>query len=216
MSIDPRIPSPSEIVDFWLGSPEPGNSAAVMAMVQRLSATLDDEIRERFGALVQLGFDGGLTSWEKTPEDLVALILVLDQFPRHIFRGTAKQYEGGPRALRLALAAVDAGWLSGRTPLQRIFLSMPLVHSESLEVQRKNLVIADGNAASCPAWFGAFAAIGPAQARKYIRVIEKFGRFPHRNAMLGRENTEAEQAWLDAGNAELMSPDVLREPPATE
>jgi uncharacterized protein (DUF924 family) len=144
----------------------------------------DHEIRDHF-----------LTLWEEERENLpdhflgdpdtaVAAVILFDQFPRNMFRGHADQFSTDPLALAIAKGAVERGYDDGMTPEQRGFLYMPFQHSENLADQRRSLLL--------------FTALGNDEhlkyAKKHYAVIEKFGRFPHRNAMLGRKPTALEAA----------------------
>jgi uncharacterized protein (DUF924 family) len=110
----------------------------------------------------------------------------------------------------LALSAWDAGWPRSLSMLRANFLCLPLAHSEVLEHHVRNLELAEFVTERAPAWFGDFATIPMAQARKYHELIARFGRFPHRNAMLNRESTSEEREWLESGGAERMPPDLLQ------
>ena len=202
--------TPDEILSYWFGGGPPENLDAVLEMIRRLGPGLDDEIRERYGELVERARRGELDSWAETPRGLLALVLVLDQFPRHIYRGTGRQYDSDTKALGLALRALDAGWHEDMHPAERSFLSMPLVHSEDVEIQRRSVELADWNAERAPEWLDWVNEIGPSQSRKYLDVIERFGRFPHRNELLGRESTPEELEFLETW-AERQPPDALRE-----
>lgn len=144
--------TPGAVLDFWFGA-EPSSLEEVVAFAKRLSSTLDDEIRERFGALVEAGFRGELDTWAQDAEGTLALVLVIDQFPRHIFRGTARQYEGDPKALTFALAAFERGWASELGPRYRTFLSMPISHAEDVALHERNIGIQDEISSSVPAFW---------------------------------------------------------------
>jgi uncharacterized protein (DUF924 family) len=144
----------------------------------------DAEIRERFCKLWE-------EQREKVPElflgsadEALAAIILFDQFPRNMFRGHADQFATDPLALAIARGAIDKGYDDGMTPERRGFLYMPFEHSEDLRDQRQSLLL--------------FTALGSAEhlkyARKHYEVIERFGRFPHRNEVLRRKPTAMEQA----------------------
>ncbi len=122
-------------------------------------------------------------------EGALALLILLDQIPRNIFRGSGHAFATDPLALHYANRAVDAGLDQQVEPELRAFIYLPFEHSEDIADQRRSVVL--------------FTALGNEEYAKYAQahldVIERFGRFPHRNRALGRINTSAEQAWLDAG-----------------
>jgi uncharacterized protein (DUF924 family) len=140
----------------------------------------------------------------------MALVLVLDQFPRHVFRGDAHQYDGDARALDLALKAWHDGWPHDLTTIRAIFLLLPLAHSENIEHHRLHLDLARQLVRRTPSFYGQFSTIIEAQAVKYHEIIQRFGRFPHRNAMLGRSSTPPELEWIAQGGPERMAPDFAR------
>lgn len=157
------------------------------------SDTFDAAIRTRFATAVQAAQDGVLDGWAATPEGALALLLLLDQFGRNIHRGSRLAFAGDAHARRIARAAIDGGTEAQLTPVQRVFLYLPFEHSEALEDQDFSIRL--------------FESLPPVEwrasvvdyAHRHRDAIRAFGRFQHRNAALGRENTPAEQAWLDAG-----------------
>jgi uncharacterized protein (DUF924 family) len=149
----------------------------------------DAECRERFGeahhAAARREFDG----WLATAEGALALLLLLDQIPRNLFRGSGHAFATDGLARHFARLALDAGHDAAFEPALRAFFYLPLEHSEALADQDRSVAL--------------FEALGDANYRDYAvahrDVIVRFGRFPHRNAALGRDSTPDEQAWLDAG-----------------
>jgi len=130
-----------------------------------------------------------LDGWMADADGALALVLLLDQIPRNIFRGNARSYATDPLARHHAAGAIDAGFDREVDPALRIFFYMPFEHSEELADQQRAVALT--------------TALGDANFSRYAiahrDVIARFGRFPHRNAALGRTNTPEEQAWLDAG-----------------
>ncbi len=200
---------PDEIIEFWFGR-EPRTPEELNTLILRWGPALDEEIRERFGAVIEQALCGACDGWEETRHGTLALILVLDQFPRHAFRGTARQYAGDAWALKLALAAWDEGWPRSLSTLRKIFFVLPLAHSERLEHQVLHVELAAEVSRTAPPWYGDVAQIPISQARKYHDLIARFGRFPHRNAMLDRESTTAEREWLESGGPARMPPDFVQ------
>lgn len=158
-------------------------------------AELDAEIRERFGALVAAALDGQLRHWRATPRGRLALILLLDQFTRNIFRGTPRAYAGDPAALALAREALaEEG--SASSLEERLFMLMPLVHAEDLALQSQAVELARQLLERAPAALSEPWQRGYARTQHYRSVIERFGRFPQRNAILGRPSSAQELAFL--------------------
>lgn len=157
----------------------------------------DEDMAERFGELAIKAATGELDDWASGPHRLLALILLLDQIPRNIHRGTAQAFAQDEKALALTLDSVSTGADAGLTPVQRIFLYMPLQHSESPDVQDESV-----------AAFRALAEAAPPEHREFFdgclnfallhqRLVKRFGRFPHRNRVLGRRSSEAERKFLE-------------------
>ena len=147
----------------------------------------DALLRQRFLELTNRAIAGELGPWSETPQDALALLLLLDQFPRQLWRDTAKAFAGDPQALALSLQALDRGWVEAEPDqARRQFWLMPLMHSEELAVQEASLPL-----------FNQFVDARTANfAQRHRDVIARFGRFPHRNAALGRQSSAAELAFL--------------------
>ena len=156
------------------------------------SDALDAEIARRFGALRDELIATSAKASRDTPDHLLAAIIVLDQFSRNLHRGSAKAFTADPLALELAMLGLDRGWDAGMTVDERQFLLMPLMHSEELPVQDRALV--------------EFAKLGDANvlafAKQHHDQIARFGRFPGRNAALGRRTTAEELGLLGGGTAQ--------------
>ncbi len=160
----------------------------------------DHEIRQNFSTEVENASEGTLDHWADEPRGRLALILLLDQFRRNIYRGTAKAYEKDRAALRLCVEGAMQRKDRGLTPIQRAFFYMPLQHAESLKVQAKSVKLFGRLAeAVSPTFQETFLTIAQF-AELHHDIIEQYGRFPHRNAVLGRENTPEENEYL-AGDA---------------
>lgn len=149
----------------------------------------DRAIRENFYATYEAAAKGELHDWEKTPEGALALVIVLDQFPRNLFRNDPRAFATDPLALAIAERALTSG-VDRKIEHELVpFIYMPFMHSENISDQRRCVDLFNdyGNANNLK-----FAEI-------HRDIIERFGRFPHRNAVLGRDTTPAEQAFLDSG-----------------
>ena len=203
------LSTPETILNFWFGD-EPKDYQALLVNLKRWGPDLDKELSDRFGKLIEQACAGQLDAWTGTQSGTRALVLLLDQFPRHAYRGSARQYAGDERALEVALAAWREAWPSSLPFWARVYMLLPFAHSEVLEHQLRQRELAEALSRSAPAWFGEVANIPVSQAAKYLDVIQTFGRFPHRNQLLGRESTAAELEWLAAGGAERMPPGFLR------
>lgn len=190
--------TPASVLAFWFGS-APAHAAPDPARLQLWFAkqpAVDAAMRERFGAWVDAAGRGALGGWLATPGGRLALILLADQFSRNIHRGTPAAFALDPLARQWAAEGLASGAFDALPPLQRLFTLMPLEHSESLADQDRcvalmrqlrDTVPADGRAA-----FDGFVDY----AERHRDVIRRFGRFPHRNALIGRTSTPEELAFL--------------------
>jgi len=190
-----NITTPADVLAFWFGTPP------VQARAEwfRKSDDFDALLRGRFGPLVEQALAGGLpAAWAATAPARLAQIVVLDQFTRNIFRGTARAFTGDALALELAQALVADGGDLTLAPLQRWFAYLPLEHAEDAALQAESVRLF--NALATDRSIGSELAPTLANALDYAQrhraVIARFGRFPHRNAALGRASTAEEQAWL--------------------
>ncbi len=191
------------ILSFWFGSadlhcePDP----ALRDLWFGQADETDRTIRERFGPDLELAAAGELTAWEDEPASMLALILVLDQFPRNMHRGTPGMFAHDP----LALAACDKALARGDDHrvgfVQRSFLYLPLMHSEDLVVQDRSIRCYEGLVADAPPEQVEVAKAGLHYAHLHRDIIVRFGRYPHRNAILGRETTPEEAEFLTQPNS---------------
>ncbi|WP_201316057.1 DUF924 family protein [Dyella sp. EPa41] len=183
------MPTPEDVLEFWF------DPAAEVHWFDRDDA-FDAHVRERFGAALDAAVRGELDGWEATPEGWLALLIVLDQFSRNIYRDDARAWSHDAKAQALALAGVARGDDQRLAPLRRLFAYLPLEHAEDLSLQRHCVQLferlVEPLSAGQRAQFENFLDY----ARRHHDVIERFGRFPHRNAVLGRPSTDAEQAYL--------------------
>ena len=145
--------------------------------------SFDDEIRARFLALYEEGARGAFTVWRNSPRSCLALIVLLDQFPRNMFRGSARAFATDALALDAARHAVASGYDRALSKTERTFIYLPFEHSENLADQERALELFAGHPNS--EW-----------AHKHWEIIKRFGRFPHRNGILGRQSTPAEIEFL--------------------
>jgi uncharacterized protein (DUF924 family) len=173
--------APSDVLAFWRGA-GPDRWYAQ-------NEAFDAEIRRRYLKLWRSAEAGELAAWEQSDDGALALVIVLDQFPRNMFRGDARAYSSDAMACEVASRAIDRGTDACIAEDLRAFLYMPLMHSERLSDQLRCVDL--------------FRAAGSADNLKYAEdhaaIIRRFGRFPHRNGILGRPMTADEQAFLDEG-----------------
>ncbi|HEY4181280.1 MAG TPA: DUF924 family protein [Kofleriaceae bacterium] len=184
--MDPRI---DEVLRFWFTQ---------NGYKQWFSkdAAFDERLRDRFGALHADASDGGLERWRGSARGELALIIVLDQFSRNLFRDSAKSFANDDRALRLAKELVSTGRAAELNFTERAFGLMPFEHSESKDTQMQSVEAFEALAATAQGADIDLAKNIVDFAKKHAEVIEKFGRFPHRNAALGRTSTPEEIAYL--------------------
>jgi uncharacterized protein (DUF924 family) len=175
------IAAASDVLAFWRGAGPDKWFAKDTAF--------DDDIRARFLATYEAAAADKLADWESTAESALALAIVLDQFPRNMFRGSARTFAADPAALAVVKRAIARGFDQAVSAIDRQFFYLPFEHSELLEDQERACAL--------------FRAEGDADKLKWAElhadIIRRFGRFPHRNAALGRTTTPEEQAFLDDG-----------------
>jgi uncharacterized protein (DUF924 family) len=179
-------PLSDAVLDFWFG-PVPH---AIRDVWFRKDAAFDAAIRARFGAAVESALAGEPGTDTETPRGALAAVVLLDQFTRNIFRDTPRAFAGDAQALSLARAVVDRGADRDLDPFERWFLYLPFEHAEDAAMQERSLALfgalkRDSGLAAPLEW-----------AEKHAAVIRRFGRYPHRNAILGRATTPEEAAFL--------------------
>lgn len=170
---------PSDVVQWWREA-EPNWFSH--------DADFDRRFSERFMALHAAATRGELADWGDSPEGALALLILLDQFPRNAFRGTARMYATDPQARDIARRAETAGYASHVEARLRPFFFLPFTHSEDLADQDRAVRLQTPQGGDALKF-----------AKHHRDIVQRFGRFPHRNALLGRETTPDEQAFLDGG-----------------
>lgn len=186
------------VLKYWFGTdPDDARLANERAFLWwSKKPSVDDEIRQRFKALVMAAGKGDLGDWASTPHGKLALILLTDQFPRNIFRGKPPAFASDDIALNLSLQGLAAGEDRLLRPIERVFFYLPLEHSEKVACQHRSVDLFKDLVLEVPhsqrLTFAGFMSF----ALRHCAIIERFGRFPHRNAILGRESTLAEIEFL--------------------
>jgi len=182
---------PQDVLDFWFGAP----GSAEFGSQRKEWFTKDDAfdrlIAERFGLTVEQALRGELDGWAETAPGALARILLLDQFTRNVFRGGRRAFAGDAQALAAASAMVGTRQDEALAPFMRAFVYMPFEHAEGMAMQDEAVRLFTRLAATAPEH-----AQGLDYAHRHHAVIERFGRFPHRNASLGRQSTAEELAYL--------------------
>lgn len=179
------------VLDFWFGPATDPTHTHSRPEWFRKDPQHDAEIARRFGPLIDEALSGGLQDWTATPTGALALILVLDQFTRNTGRDTPRAFAGDPRALSLAKSLVASGADRTLTGVQRQFVYLPFEHSEALADQDESIRLFAQLGRDEPALAGLLE-----WAERHRVIVARFGRFPHRNAALGRTNTAEEAEFL--------------------
>jgi len=193
--------TPTSVLEFWLGDDFASGWPSRDMGKQWFGGTpkLDWEIAQRFGAQVAQALAGGLTDWEAEPLDRLALVILLDQFPRNIHRGKAQAFAGDQRAQRLVQEALAQGIDKQLPWVGRMFLYMPLMHAEDLPQQEEGVRRFRQLADEAPADLRVTLASSLRFAEQHRDIIARLGRFPYRNNALGRTNTALEFEFLKDG-----------------
>jgi uncharacterized protein (DUF924 family) len=207
--------------EFWFGplvKPQPGTKAARPAARSaelhrrmdlwfgsdsnaQMRAQQDALIAAEFSKLTARAMSGALASWADSPRRRLSLIILLDQFPRQIFRGQARAFAGDEQALGLTLSGMQSAADGALDTLERMFFYMPLQHSESLEVQDESVAAYRRLLSEAPADLSEVCQSSLASAEDHREIIRRFGRFPSRNLALGRASTPEERGYLQSGGA---------------
>ena len=176
-----------QVLDFWFAEKDAAGQATARKLWYQADPGFDREIRERFLNDVELAAAGKRDGFSQTAQGALALILLLDQFPRNLFRNTARAFTTDGKARATAEQALAKGFDRALPLVERSFFYLPYMHSESRADQQKCIALfeAHGNAKSLD------------YARRHAEIIERFGRFPHRNAILRRESTKEELEFLN-------------------
>lgn len=183
--------SPQDVLDFWFGEPASEGYGSHRQVWFAKEPAFDRAVQERFSALYLAAAKGGLDAWGATAPGALALIIVLDQFPHHLFRDTGRAFQTDAKALVAAEEALRRGFDQQVLPVQRVFFYLPFEHAEDMEKQDRAVALFARLAAENQG-YGDYLDY----AYKHREIIARFGRFPHRNEPLGRASTSAEREFL--------------------
>jgi uncharacterized protein (DUF924 family) len=204
--------TPGDVLAFWFGDP-PKTIDDLKKKLRKWfggGPEVDGEIKRDFGDAVDAAIDGKLDAWLAEPTGWLAQLVVLDQFTRNCFRGDARTHAGDARAEKLTLEALEKGSLHAQPMQERHFALMPLLHAEDADCQARYRAEFPKFLADVPEEFRPFFGAGTEQGEKYGEIIRRFGRFPHRNAILGRTSTPEEIAFL-ADWEKKRAPQIARD-----
>lgn len=183
------------ILDFWFGAPGSAEHGRNRAVWFQKSEDFDQQITNQFMADYQNARDGRYASWTETTDGCLALLILLDQFPRNMFRESARAFATDPMALEIAVNMVESGKDKTLSKEEKFFVYLPFEHAEDIEMQKRCLELTaampQGTGKNSPYYW----------AKKHYDVIARFGRFPHRNALLGRANSAEEDVYLSQPGA---------------
>ncbi len=185
------------VLDYWFGPPENETYGTFREMWYDGGPEIDSEIAERFGTLYERAAAGELDHWRGQARSCLALILLLDQFPRNMFRGTPRSFATDPKAVEIARHAVERVYDRGLDLNIQQFYYMPFEHSEDIADQRRSVALFRASADNERKEENIGYAV------KHLEIMEQFGRFPHRNTILGRESTPQELKFLADGGEDV-------------
>lgn len=184
-------PNAQAVLDFWFAAPGEPEHGAVRDLWFRKSEATDRRTAERFGPLIEQALRGELETWAAEPHSALAHIVLLDQFTRNTFRDTPRAFAGDKRALAAAMAMVGSRQDEALLPVQRVFVYLPFEHAEGIVMQEEALRLFTRLVAEAPELQNMLD-----YAQRHHDVVQRFGRFPHRNVILGRQSTADEIEFL--------------------
>lgn len=193
--------APTEVLEFWfrdaVRNPEALRRRSEIWF--GMDTAFDRECGTRFGAVLEDASRGALDDWAGQPPGRLALVILLDQMPRNIHRGSPAAFAHDAKAAAHCISGIECGQDQSLHPVERIFLYMPLQHAEDLDLQRRSVEQFEALAREARgAWRDDFRE-NARYARLHHDIVERFGRFPHRNRILGRDSTEEERTYLADG-----------------
>jgi len=186
-------PRAASLRRFWFGG---DRATRFRGAWFRKDPAFDAELRHRFSDDMGLARAGRLESWQTSPAGCVALLLLLDQLPRNLHRGFPDAFSSDAQARAVADAAIARGFDRELPVIERVFVYLPFEHSEAMVDQQRSLALFGALPVAAPGFDAQAHAMAMSAARRHLEIIERFGRFPHRNPALGRATTPAEDAFL--------------------
>ena len=192
---------PEDVLGFWFPELSGADHAKMVRQFEWwFRGGADSAIAERFAPLLEHATRGDLDHWTDRPRSRLALIIVLDQFSRSLYRDTARAFAQDPKALALAVEGLEIGhYATLETPWEKTFFLLPFGHSEELSHVNRAVALAEELAANAPPELRRVLEHSASQARGHRDVIARFGRHPHRNAALGRQSTPEELDYVASG-----------------
>ncbi len=193
--------SAEEVLEYWFGPlSEPHDFNPDRSKLWWVGGPdVDEEIRQRFGPDVRRARAGQLDTWLAQPRSALGLVILLDQFTRNLGRGTPDAFGGDPAAFAASTTAIERGFDRELRPIERAFLYMPLMHAEDRSAAQRCVAaferLSEEIGATCPEGYPDFLP----HAKQHASIVERFGRYPHRNEILGRATTPEEARFLDEG-----------------
>lgn len=185
------------VLTFWFGVLEDDHIPKDrQALWWAKDSAVDQEISHHFGEVLDRAATGALDSWQSAPRSCLALIVVLDQFSRNIFRDNRRAFAQDAIALDVCLRGIERGMDFSLRPIERVFFYMPMMHAESLEMQRRSVKVFEELYGELPENLRGEFETFPSFARQHCEIVARFGRFPHRNKILGRASSPAELEFL--------------------
>jgi len=199
-SADDIDPEARRVLAFWFGDADDADNIERRGRMWFAAGPADDlAIREGFGALHDAACRGALDGWRRHAREALALVVLLDQFTRCLYRASGEAFSQDERALALSRAVMERGLDRGLRLVERVFLYMPFQHAESRDRQRESVELYAALAAAAPPALQSFARNTYDYAVLHREIVERFGRFPHRNELLGRSSTREEEDYLEQG-----------------
>lgn len=196
--------SPKEVLRFWFGELQETNEYLAWRVKQQWfggGPKVDEAVIREFGATHEAAMRGELDHWAEAPRGRLALILVLDQFSRHIYRNSPGAFEADAKALALCRKGIDLSHDRQVHRIERTFFYLPLEHAEDLAIQRESIAKYQVLYDESPPFLRDFFAVWRDYAIKHFDIIQRFSRFPHRNKILGRTSTPEEIEFLKGPNS---------------
>ncbi len=193
--------TPEQILTFWFADAVHDVQAVQKRYKFWFEATpeTDQQIHDQFLDVYYQARSGALETWQAAPHSCLALLITLDQFPRNLFRGTPEAFATDSQAQQMCQHGLRQNYLSELNCAEQLFFLMPLQHAEDVARQEESLRLSEATLAQAPPDWHEFLSSFLGSTRKHLEIIQRFGRFPHRNVVLGRESTPEEQAFLDSG-----------------